>query len=267
MRECWVDGDGLQWYPEILARTSVGETLVGAGGGCSLAEVTRERQYLVLLQEAKDKGFERLGLMTSESWRNDPKHLLFTLARYKFVAQMFEGRKHVLEIGCGDAFGTRIVRQQVNSLAATDFDPLFIDDAMHRQAGPWTFDLLVHDLHEGPVPGRFDALFALDVLEHVPAAEEHWFLETILASLEANGAAIIGMPSAESQQYASVQSRRGHVNCKSSPDLKALMEQFFHNVFMFSMNDEVVHTGFHKMAHYLLALGCGKRSTLPRPTL
>jgi hypothetical protein len=25
---------------------------------------------------------------------------------------------------------------------------------------------------------------------------------------------------------------------------------------MFSMNDEVVHTGFHPMAHYLFALCC-----------
>jgi hypothetical protein len=28
---------------------------------------------------------------------------------------------------------------------------------------------------------------------------------------------------------------------------------------MFSMNDEVVHTGYHKMAHYLFALCCHKR--------
>jgi hypothetical protein len=28
---------------------------------------------------------------------------------------------------------------------------------------------------------------------------------------------------------------------------------------MFSMNDEVVHTGYHKMAHYLFALCCEKR--------
>jgi len=25
------------------------------------------------------------------------------------------------------------------------------------------------------------------------------------------------------------------------------------------MNDEVVHTGYHKMAHYLFALCCGKK--------
>ena len=32
------------------------------------------------------------------------------------------------------------------------------------------------------------------------------------------------------------------------------MGKFFHTVFMFSMNDEVVHTGYHKMAHYILAV-------------
>jgi|SRR5665213_142647 len=218
---------------------------------------TRESQYQVLI-EAETSGLERLGLMTSESWRRDPKHLVFTLSRYKFVAQMLAGRESVLEIGCGDAFGTRIVRQQVKSLTAVDFDPVFIEEAEARRSAPWTFDLLAHDLRDGPVPGSFQAIYALDVLEHVPAAEEDGFLQTMLAPLEARGAAIIGMPSLESQAHASEQSRVGHVNCKSAPDLKSLLERYFDNVFMFSMNDEVVHTGFHKMAHYILALCAGK---------
>ena len=33
------------------------------------------------------------------------------------------------------------------------------------------------------------------------------------------------------------------------------MLQYFENVFMFSMNDEVLHTGFAPMGHYLFALG------------
>ena len=72
-------------------------------------------------------------------------------------------------------------------------------------------------------------------------------------------AAIIGMPSLESQAYASPASKAGHVNCKSMPELRELMLRYFHNVFMFSMNDEVVHTGHHKMAHYLWAVGAGVR--------
>jgi glycosyltransferase involved in cell wall biosynthesis len=39
------------------------------------------------------------------------------------------------------------------------------------------------------------------------------------------------------------------------------MERFFHNVFLFSMNDELVHTGFIPMAHYLIAIGCTRRTS------
>lgn len=220
---------------------------------------SREPQYQSGIEESEKYGFERLGLQSSESWRRDPKHLLFNLARYKFVAKMLAGRERVLEIGCGDAFGTRIVRQEVASLVATDFDPLFVEDARTRAREPWQFDVVVHDLSTGPVPGSFDAVYALDVLEHMPSSEERTFLSRAFGPLAVQGVAIIGMPSLESQQYASEISKKGHVNCKSMPDLKALMQEYFHNVFMFSMNDEVVHTGFHKMAHYLFAVCCGRR--------
>ncbi|TAK78052.1 MAG: methyltransferase type 12, partial [Gammaproteobacteria bacterium] len=60
----------------------------------------------------------------------------------------------------------------------------------------------------------------------------------------------------ESQAYASSQSRIGHINCKSGSSFKQFFEQHFRYVFVFSMNDEVVHTGFYPMAHYLFALCC-----------
>ena len=85
------------------------------------------------------------------------------------------------------------------------------------------------------------------------------------ASLLPHGVLIVGMPSLESQAHASPQSREGHVNCKSGRDFKALMERFFHNVFLFSMNDEVVHTGFYPMAHYLLAVCTTPRHTARAP--
>jgi predicted SAM-dependent methyltransferase len=113
---------------------------------------------------------------------------------------------------------------------------------------------------QGPVPGEFDGMYALDVLEHIVPENENKFLRNMAASLIPHGAMIIGMPSLESQDYASPMSKDGHVNCKSMPDLKKTMQRYFHSVFMFSMNDEVVHTGYHRMAHYLFALCCGKKS-------
>lgn len=220
---------------------------------------TREPQYQECLEAVAARGFERLGLRSSHSWYHDPRHLLFRLSRYKFVAKMLAGSEHVLEIGCGDAFGTRLVQQEVEALSATDFDEVFIEDVKARMVERWRFKVFAHDLLSGPIPGRYDAVFALDVLEHIKPAVEHTFLKNAFAPLVSEGAAIIGMPSLESQAYASPSSKAGHVNCKTMPDLKSTMQRYFHNVFMFCMNDEVVHTGFHPMAHYLFAVCAHKK--------
>jgi len=213
-----------------------------------------------MLEYREKRGLETMGLMTSQAWYDDPKRLTFTLARYKFVAKLLAGSAHVLEVGCADAFGTRIVRQEVEQLTAVDFDPLFVEDANARMNDRWRFACHVHDMLVAPVAGNFDGMYALDVLEHIGPGAEHRFLDNMKASLVADGVLIIGMPSIESQAYASPMSKEGHVNCKTMPDLKATMLRHFRNVFMFSMNDEVVHTGYHKMAHYLFALCCGKRN-------
>ncbi len=218
-----------------------------------------EAAYEEVVSNIHRLGQERLGLMTSWAWYDDPRRLAFTLSRYKFVAKMLSGRKHVLEVGCADAFGTRIVCQEVGELTAVDLDPNFVDDANMRMSRKWPFTCFAHDMLAGPVPGKFDGVFALDVLEHISPKKEKSFLENLTASLAPHGAVIIGMPSLESQTYASKFSRAGHVNCKSMPDLKKTLEKYFQNVFIFSMSDEVVHTGYHKMAHYLMALCCERR--------
>lgn len=223
------------------------------------APKTKETQYQVIVEAMTERGVERMGFRASESWYEDPKHLVFRLARYKFVAKMLSGRKNVLEIGCGDAFGSRIVQQEVGKFTAIDFDAVFIEDAKARMVGKWAFDAFTHDMLDGPVPGHFDAVYACDVLEHIEPTLERKFLDNCFGTLDVNGCAIIGLPSLESQVYASVQSKIGHVNCKSALDLRKLMQEYFHNVFIFSMNDEVVHTGFHKMAHYVFAVGAGRR--------
>lgn len=222
--------------------------------------MTIEPQYSIVFDVMERHGISRLGLMTNESWNQDPKRTLFTLARYKFVAKMLAGAERVLEVGCADAFGTRLVQQSVARVTAVDFDPVFIDDVKARLDPAWPMECFVHDLLEGPVPGQFDAIYSLDVLEHIDPDREAQFISSMLKSLDPTGVMVVGMPSLESQAYASPQSKVGHVNCKSGADFKALMKRYFSNVFLFSMNDEIVHTGFYPMAHYLIALCCGKKS-------
>jgi SAM-dependent methyltransferase len=229
------------------------------GTRMTTAPRTREPQYQFEVDLALKEGIARLGIMTNQRWRDDPRGLLFILARYKFVAKMLAGKDRVVEIGCADAFGTRVVQQEVGAVTATDFDPVFINDARSRmQSERWRAETLVHDILAGPVPpGGFDAAYSLDVFEHIVPEREDLFVRNIARSLAPRGVAVIGSPSLQSQVYASEGSKAGHVNCKDGKEFRAVMERHFANVFLFSMNDEVVHTGFSPMAHYLLALCVG----------
>ena len=219
----------------------------------------REHQYDEISALEEEVRVASLGRMRNFDWHNDPRRLLFTLARYKFVSKMFDGYETVLEIGCGDAFATRIVQQTVEKVTAIDFDPIFIEEIHDRHQQKWELDAHVHNMVLEPTKQSFDGIFSLDVLEHILQSDEDTFLKNTCLSLKSHGALIIGMPSLESQTYASEGSKIGHVNCKTGTDLRDLMKKYFHSVFMFSMNDEVVHTGFFPMAHYLFAVCCDKK--------
>src|SRR5215510_3088877 len=162
-----------------------------------------EVQYQDAIELIRAQGFERLGLVSSWAYFDDPKRLTFTFARYKFVAKMLSGCQNVLEAGCGDAFFSRVVRQEVGNLTAIDFDPSFIEDACARASDRWPIEVKMHNMLDGPVSGQFDGAYSLDVLEHILPANEDLFLRNLIASLTRHGTLIIGMPSLQSQAYAS----------------------------------------------------------------
>jgi 2-polyprenyl-3-methyl-5-hydroxy-6-metoxy-1,4-benzoquinol methylase len=203
-------------------------------------------------------GVTRFGLMNNQVWIQDPRRVVFSMARYKFVAKMLSGMKDVLEVGCGDSFLIPIVLQEVGHVTAVDIEPIFVKDAQERGLPPRS-EVRLHSILDAPLKSRFDAAYSLDVLEHIPAEKEDTFVGNVCLSLKDDGVFIAGMPSLESQAYASPPSKLGHINCKSGEDFRATMKRHFRNVFMFSMNDEVVHTGYFKMAHYLFAVCCGPK--------
>ena len=227
---------------------------------------TVERQYQSHLDLRDRHGLVPLGVEKNGNWLTDPRRMVFALSRYKFVSKMLSGKQSVLEIGCGDGWPAPIVLQEVGRLHGVDLDPVFIEDARARSHPRWAFTCDVHDVLSGPVPGGpYDAAYSLDVLEHIPQAQERTFLNHTCSSLSSDAELIVGMPSLESQTYASSLSKVGHVNCKTGPQLRALMQSYFQHVFMFSMNDEVVHTGYFPMAHYLFAVCAGLRNGLGKP--
>lgn len=197
---------------------------------------TREPQYAPCFDEPPVV----MGAMAGATWRWNPRRIVFASSRYKFVAQMLKGKELVAEIGCADGFLSEIVRREVWVLDLYDFDPVWASR--------------VWDIVEAPLPRTYDAIFMLDVIEHIDPKKESLALANIKRSLRPHGTLIVGAPSLESQAYAADISKAGHVNCKSGEQFRADLQKHFGNVFLFGMNDEVLHTGFPQMCHYLLAV-------------
>src|SRR4051794_16658494 len=152
-----------------------------------MIQQTRERQYQSCLEIRDTQGLTPLGLMTNQVWEDDPRRLTFLLARYKFVSKMLSGKKFVGELGCGDGFGTRIVMQTVDKVVAYDFDPIFVEDIRQRRSGRWPLEALYHDILEAKLPNQHDAIYSLDVIEHIPLSAEHLYLKHLRDSLTEDG--------------------------------------------------------------------------------
>ncbi len=201
----------------------------------------------------------QLGPYFGHQIRNSPRHLLFTLSRYKFAAKMLpqNQRLKVLEIGCSEGIGSLLLAEIGHDVLAVDMDKKAIECAnrtIHKPNITYkNADILKTHL------GKFDAVVSLDVIEHIETVDEHLYLKAVVDHLKPHGMCIIGTPNDTATQYASKASQIGHVNMYTAERLVSTLQQHFHHVFQFGVNDEIVHTGFAPMSHYLIAIGCSPK--------
>ncbi len=200
-----------------------------------------------------------LGPWTSFSLMNDPKHLLFVLARYKFCSKMLAGKDVVAEIGCGDGFGIPILAQSVKQLICVDWDERSLEGCARRLSHLKNVAYKKIDLNQETSFLNADAVFSIDVIEHIEPSCEGRFMQNLCTLMKKESVLITGTPSIHAQQYASENSRRLHINLKSPKTLKELTLDYFKYEFSFGMNDEVLHTGYGAMSHFLWSIGIEKR--------
>jgi hypothetical protein len=72
-------------------------------------------------------------------------------------------------------FGTRIVCKEVGQVTAIYFDSIVYRRHKQVHECQMAFTCYAHDILAGPVPGNFDGVFTLDVLEHIAAEDEGKF--------------------------------------------------------------------------------------------
>ncbi len=214
---------------------------------------------------SKEKVFSK---KTTGLIMNSLEAMLHFMARYKFVVKMLANREHlrVVDLGCCDGIGDLMIRQSCSCdyILGVDFDDEFISWAQDNISDSvlhfLNADFLSMNNEGGYIPdGNADCVLAIDVIEHIASELEDTFMKVICESINNNGFAIIGTPNITMFPYASPWNKKGHINNYDQKRLYELLNNYFNNVFIFGMNDEVLHTGFYPFSCYIMALACGKR--------
>lgn len=188
--------------------------------------------------------------------RHTPRHVLYSLAYHKFAAKMIGEKKDILDIGCSEGLGTMLLAEFASYVLGVDIDEAAIESAKKNFARE-SVEFQAIDLLKKNISRTFDAAVSFDVIEHIFPEHAAAFIDAYANHLKPEGVAIIGTPNITSNQYANARTQSGHVNLYSAERLREEVGRRFKNVFMFSVNDEVIHTGFSPMAHYLIAMGVG----------
>ena len=81
------------------------------------------------------------------------------------------------------------------------------------------------------------------------------FIRKTTRHLKRDGMLVLGTPSRYSYDYSSELSKAAHIKLYDQKELVRIVDRFYSRTIAFSMNDEIVHTGFPKLAWYYFVLG------------
>jgi len=247
----------------------------------NLNVVSHNSRYLELLEEF---GREPFGLTADQLWHDNPGCLPIVLARYGFVANLLAGRHDVAELSCADAFGARIVLQDVKKVTAYLSNSIFVGDIDRRRRQDWPLEIRQHDILRGPLPTPHDSIYSLDMVDYIPHEDEDTFIRNLRDSLTGEediliigsstlteagmsfGVKILSDAEADASprtlSSAATVTAAGASSGKDDPqivrrtaaNLRSLLEHYFRVVFIFSMVDETIRAGASPAADYTFAV-------------
>jgi hypothetical protein len=150
------------------------------------------------------------------------------LHRYYFAQRYCHGRR-VLDLACGEGYGSAILADVADEVVALDVDPATIEHARARYAGENLRFVASSMLSPGAVaPATFDVVVCFEAIEHVEAHEA--VLDAIASALTPTGLALVSTPDRAIYSEAAGYHNPFHVRELDRTEFTALLSERFAHV-------------------------------------
>lgn len=178
----------------------------------------------------------------------NPLMLMIKLARYKFYSKMMNEKDVVLDLGCGQGISTNFYSKFCKYVYGVDLLSEFIEP---KNINIKFIKKNIQNVKKSDFRKKITFISLNDVIEHFSKKKGEKILKICKSILSKKGDVLmIGTPSKYSAKYRSSQSKKQHIYEYKPEELKNICEKHFDRVFQFSMNDEVINTGFSKLSWF-----------------
>ncbi len=189
------------------------------------------------------------GKMGDHKWMiENPLMTTIKFSRFKFASKLISQNDTLLDIGCGQGLSSIFFSDYCKFVYGVD---LLSDFLNHDRKNIKFIKKSIFNIHKKNFNRKINIITLIDFIEHFKKSDGALILSKCSKLLEKKGGTlIIGTPSVYSSKYRSKRSKKQHIHEYDGMELKNLCSQYFSRTFLFSMNDELVHTGFYKLAWF-----------------
>ncbi len=162
--------------------------------------------------------------------QGDPLLALEHYHRYCLASRFVNG-KRVLDIACGEGYGSAFLSKWAGEVVGVDNDDATIAHAREKYGSMHNLRFEVGDCRQTrEAQESFDVIVSFETIEHLDGNDQAPFLETVRRSLRQNGLFIVSSP--ERTEYgATVQGgNQYHRHEMTLPELKAFLGAYFRHV-------------------------------------
>jgi O-antigen biosynthesis protein len=157
-------------------------------------------------------------------WTEDAVTAYEHLHRYAYISRFVQG-KRVLDLGCGEGYGSALLARTADSIVGIDID----EQAVHHARGKYSGDNIrfaAGSITAIPLSRRFDVIVCFEVLEHIN--EHDQLLSEVKRLLAPDGLLIISTPN-KSEYRRLEPSNRFHLKELDFDEFRTLLARFFNH--------------------------------------